>query len=148
MLTWIIGIVIVIIIGVALIRWRVARRKRAMKVLMRHNQKACDEAVSLALTQLGVPAKHELSSQPVADVWGHGIMAFEYQMPTVTPPIALDRFEQALHAQTSVKNENSAKLSPSLVVTDWWVRGDLVHFDVAYVSNAATREYVQDVRRV
>lgn len=74
MLIWIIGIIIVIIIGVVLIRWRVARRKRAMKVLMRHNQKACDEAVSLALTQLGVPADHELSSQPVADVWGHGIM--------------------------------------------------------------------------
>ncbi|WP_125707101.1 hypothetical protein [Lacticaseibacillus porcinae] len=148
MAIWIIGILLVIVIAIAVIRWRVARRKRAMKVLMRHNQKACDEAVTQALTQLGVSSKHDVSSQPVADVWGHGIMAFEYQMPKVTPPIALDRFEQALHAQTSANNENSTKLSPSLVVTDWWTRDEQVHFDVAYVSNAATREYVQDVRRV
>lgn len=148
MVTWIIGILMVLVIGVSLIKWRVARRKQAMKVLMRHNQKACDHAVTQALTQLGVPADHDISSQPVADVWGHGIMAFEYQMPKTTPPVALDRFEEALHAQTAARNVDSVKLAPSLVVTDWWVRDKWVHFDVAYVSNAATREYVQDVRRV
>ncbi|WP_407891387.1 hypothetical protein [Lacticaseibacillus sp. N501-2] len=145
---WIIAGLLVIVIAALLIRWRVARRKHAMKVLMRHNQKACDAAVFQALAQLGVAPAPKVSSQPVADVWGHGIMAFEYQMPNVTPPMALDQFQHALHAQTGASNANSVKLAPSLVVTDWWTRDDMTHFDVAYVSNAATREYVQDVRRV
>lgn len=148
MLQWIIGTIIFILVVCAVVWWRVRRRKHAMRFMMLRNQQLCDQDVARALTQLQWAYPDPLRSQPVADVWGHGIMAFEYALPR--PKVAVDAkaFAKALRAQTASKNVDAAALAPTLDVTDWWQRDGVVHVDVAYVVNHATREYVRDVRRV
>lgn len=148
MTKWLLGALIVILVVVFIIWWRVRRRKHAMRVLMLRNQRLCDRDVAKALTQLAWRYPDPLRSQPVADVWGHGIMAFEYALPEPQTSITSAQFTAALRAQTGDQNAKTATLAPTLDVTDWWHRDGVVHVDVAYVVNAATREYVRDVRRV
>ncbi|WP_390408396.1 hypothetical protein [Lacticaseibacillus jixiensis] len=139
------GLAVIVVLCLAIIVWwRVRRRKRAMRVLTMHNQRECDDAVAAAMQSLAWTDAAKLKSLPVADVWGHGIMAFEYVLPAA--PITKDAFAAALKQQTP--QVKAAALPPTLVITDWWTRDDQVHVDIAYVVNAATREYVDDLRRV
>ncbi|MFD1484275.1 hypothetical protein ACFQ5J_03395 [Lacticaseibacillus baoqingensis] len=145
MLWWVIGIAIVVIGLIVIFWWRLARRKRAMKVLMRRNQHLCDQVVAQVLHDLRWQYPDPLRSQPVADVWGHGIMAFAYALPTAQPPVSQAAFATALKAVPAIPQTEALA---RLVITDWWTRDALTHIDIAYVTNAATREYVEDVRRV
>ena len=40
------------------------------------------------------------------------------------------------------------KSSTVFKVTDWWTYENVLHIDVAYVLNEATREYIADLRRL
>lgn len=143
-MSWLwLGLLVVLLLIVVL-WWRLRRRKHAMRVLMLHHQRECDQAVQAALVTLDWPNDQLVRSEPVADVWGHGIMAFEYVLPKTT--LTQADFAQAMKAQ--IPTATGAELSPTFVITDWWTRDEQLHMDIAYVVNAATREYVQDVRRV
>ncbi len=148
MIKWLLAALVVILVLALGAWWRIRRRKHAMRVLMLHNQRQCDRDVASALTQLAWAYPDPLRSQPVADVWGHGIMAFEYALPQPEAGITSAQFTAALRQQTGKQNATATSLTPTLDVTDWWQRDGVVHVDVAYVVNAATREYVRDVRRV
>ncbi|MCI1986811.1 MAG: hypothetical protein LKJ69_09000 [Lactobacillus sp.] len=142
---WLVSGMIVVVGLIVLVWWRLSRRKRAMKVLMRRNQHLCDQEVAQVLHDLNWAYPDPLRSQPVADIWGHGIMAFAYALPTPKQGMTKTDFAAALKAKPPVQ---SGQPTPQLVITDWWTREATTHIDIAYVTNAATREYVQDIRRV
>ena len=67
MLQWIIGAIIFILIVIAVVWWRVRRRKHAMRFMMLRNQQLCDQDVARALTQLDRAYPAPLRSPPGAD---------------------------------------------------------------------------------
>lgn len=140
-------LVVVLVAAIGIVWWRVWHRKRALQLLIRRGHGITDTQVAAAMAALGAAAP--AASLPVADVWGHGIMAFAY---TVADPQAeLTRAAVATALSEQAQAAGFTPLSPRYApfeVTDWWQRGGETHFDVAYVANAATSEYVGDVAKV
>lgn len=141
-------ILLVVILGCTI--WlRLARRKRAMRIMMAQSQQLSDAAVTALVKRLNWSVKLPLGSEPVADVWGHGIMAFEYELPDPEFVVTAERLNHELRdiavaSQVEVPNPTV----PPFMVTDLWQRDGGTHFDVAYMVNEATIKYAQDVARV
>ncbi|MHA3066014.1 hypothetical protein [Lacticaseibacillus saniviri] len=145
-------LIIVILVIVALLAvwlyWRISRRKKALRLLTRHSQNLTDKAVNQALQQQNW-VQTSLNSTPVSDVWGHGVMAFAYQFDAPDADIS-----QALLASALAQVADEEDIAPSDVrypafeVTDFWIRNQEVHFDVAFMTNQATIDYVTDIDRV
>ncbi|PWG00666.1 hypothetical protein [Levilactobacillus bambusae] len=133
--------------------------KRAIKIVQKNAQSETDRAVreiSPELVKLGLSNQTEppLSSELVADVWGRGVMAFEYTFDVAEEPSGnqLDQIQvlmdtALLHYAHDHQIEGYLETTPFLV-TDTWVYEDRVHVDVAYLMNEATIEYVKDLRRL
>lgn len=115
-----------------------------------------DDAFDYALhnTQLLVSQNATLTTQSsfISDVWGKGITAFEYLVDT--PKITdkdLSRIRKNLtdelmnYAQT--KQLASYNNHPIFVISDIWLSNNHLHVDVAYVSNAETLAYINDVAK-
>lgn len=117
----------------------------------RQNEEVLDAAVNYAIETI-LPGMPKLQSQLVADVWGKGVMAFEYSLDTKSSAYHDDRFNrdvlnQALADYAHQHDLKSADPSlPALITTDWWVYQGILHIDVAYLSNEATAEYVKDLK--
>lgn len=147
-------LVLEMMIGLALVVggyvwWHLVRRKRAMRLFIRQSQKLCDELVTEAVRRLHWQEAHPVQSAPVADVWGHGIMAFEYVIKE--PLIAATEDDLSATLTTLAQERDIASSDPRFspfVITDFWQRDGMIHLDVAFVTNAATIEYVQDINRV
>ncbi|MFD1392953.1 hypothetical protein ACFQ3L_05015 [Lacticaseibacillus jixianensis] len=145
-------LLIVLALGVAaatVLWWRIARRRQALRLLMRHSQQVCEQVVEEALTVLHWPYDKPLNSTPVADVWGHGIMGFEYE--TATPKIKITQEQLQNQLRDTAEQQHLKSIDPrypAFMITDFWERGGRTHFDVAYVANAPTIAYLQDVQRV
>ncbi|MFL2028164.1 hypothetical protein [Loigolactobacillus zhaoyuanensis] len=135
------------------------RRNRALRLLQLTSQKATDAAAATAMQQLSqqqlLPAlTAPLVSQVAADIWGHGILVFEYQVTadTLTPvqlKLLTHQLEQAL-AQAAQQQKLSAFRSgiPVFSVSDMWLLAGNLHFDIAYLRNQATYDYVADMRKL
>ena len=123
---------------------------RATLMLRKQAQAATDAAMAYALKQnlLQLPSMPE--SQLVADVWGKGVLAFEYTLKAkkVTELKEKD-VERALNADAKEKHlDHLPTAAKTFVVTDWWTYEQMLHIDVAYIYNEATREYVMDLRKL
>lgn len=123
---------------------------RATLMLRRQAQATTDAAMAYALKLilLQLPAMPE--SQLVTDVWGKGVLAFEYTLKAkkVTELNAKD-IELALNAYAKEKHLDYLPSAPkTFVVTDWWTYEQMLHVDVAYIYNEATREYVMDLHKL
>lgn len=122
---------------------------RATIMLRKQAQSVTDAAVNDCFHQL-LGWDKSIDSQLVADVWGKGVLAFEYHFPaadlgTVNKAAlqqALDDY--ATRHQVKVATPGAA----AFVITDWWQYEQVHHVDVAYLLNEATREYVADLRRI
>ncbi|WP_262314520.1 hypothetical protein [Lacticaseibacillus parakribbianus] len=145
---WLIAAVGVVLLLALLIWYRAARKRRALRLFLTRSQQACDAAVTAALAALGWPHEPLVASTPVADVWGHGIAAFEYVMIAADSTPTRQALSQALAQAGTTAGLQAATRGPALVVTDFWLRDGLLHVDVAYLVNQATAEYVEDVLRV
>ncbi|WP_225047345.1 hypothetical protein [Lacticaseibacillus kribbianus] len=156
MIWWLMAVIAVVALIFAVLVVRALRRRRALRLFLARNQRVCDQVVTAALTALGWPESPLVPAAPVADVWGHGIAAFEYvtlapdsdaeavTKATLGQALVDAAAEMATAGQVTVTPEAAAEF----VVTDFWLRDGLIHFDVARLVNPATREYVEDVRRV
>lgn len=128
---------------------------RATLMLRKQAQAATDAAMAYALKQnlLQLPSMPE--SQLVADVWGKGVLAFEYTLKAkkvtelkVTELKEKD-VEMALNTYAKEKHlDHLPTAAKTFVVTDWWTYEQMLHIDVAYIYNEATREYVMDLRKL
>lgn len=159
MRTW-----ITVIIGLllAILIYEVLRRqvlKRTALKIRRAGQRTTDAAMQTALAQLASAVEVQtvhgtLHSVPVANVWGRGVMAFEYVLATPGMTAAdLPEVRRLFNNQLQVYAQKAQLVAfqaagPALRVTDAWLRDGQLHIDVAYLMNEATLEYLEDLRRL
>ncbi|MFC6202400.1 hypothetical protein ACFP1L_11005 [Lactiplantibacillus nangangensis] len=155
---------LIILVGLilAVIIYEVLRRqvlKRAALKIRLRGQRTVDQAMSQILKQLSSTAVAQqvggdLHSVPVADVWGRGVMAFEYVLEApgmITTDLPEIRRILNNHLQAYARDEQLPAYQaagPALRVTDAWLRSGQLHIDVAYLMNEATLEYLEDLRRL
>ena len=139
-------LIIILIAAAIFVWWRLTRRKRALTILMTHSQNVTDRVVAAALQNLDMtPAT---KSTAVADVWGHGVMAFSYQVQH-EPVISREELNLALARVADQETIASSDISyPAFLVTDLWQRDGRLNFDVAFMTNQATIDYVEDLNRL
>ncbi|RRK11597.1 hypothetical protein D1831_01685 [Lactiplantibacillus garii] len=156
--------IVTIIIGLifAIIIYEILRRqvlKRTALKIRHAGQRTADGAMQTALTHLASAVEVQevhgsLHSVPVADVWGRGVMAFEYVLETPgmvkadLPEVRRlfnNQFQRYADDQHITAFQNAG---PALRVTDAWLRAGQLHVDVAYLMNEATLEYLDDLRRL
>ncbi|MFD1441842.1 MULTISPECIES: hypothetical protein [Lacticaseibacillus] len=146
---WLLAILAVGVVLAGVIWLRIARRRRALRLFVRHSQQLTDQVVAEVLTVLHWPFDNPLHSDAVADVWGHGIMGFEYETDTPKIKITRDRLQNQLRDTAEDQHiASSDPRYPAFVITDFWERDGKTHFDVAFVTNAPTIAYLQDIQRV
>jgi len=155
----IISIFVAIIVTVLV--YLVIRRmisKRAILIITNDAQKTTDEAMNEVLPDLfqqdyiETPNK-PVQSETVVDMWGVGVMAFEYRFVVKSNKINLDKVRWQLNAQLNkYAEENEIKSFENVprifIVTDLWIYLDELHIDVAYVVNESTAEYVKDLAKL
>lgn len=134
--------------------------KHATLIVRSAAQKSTDAAMQACLPVLAkqqLVQNNELNfsqSQTVADVWGRGVMAFEYALAVqhVSPDElqwlahVLDDELQRYGEAKQIERVQSA--SKAFVVTDIWLFENKLHFDIAYLMNDATYEYVKDLKKI
>lgn len=152
----IIGIIIAWAIYVLIHRMVVQRATR----IVRHSAQAeTDVAVKAAVQRLvnqDVLTEDEgtlPASVTVADVWGRGVMAFEYTLQVgMGAERRLPQLEAAMNAALasySADHQVQACVAGSaFVVSDIWVYDDQLHLDVAYLMNESTVEYLKDLKKL
>lgn len=119
---------------------------RATIMLRRRAQQVTDQAVNHCL-QADLGCDRTLQSELVADVWGKGVLAFEYHFPAADlAGLTKERLEQTLNDYAG--SHQLPVAGNSFVVTDWWQYEQVQHIDVAYLLNEATKEYVADLKKI
>ncbi|MFD1465214.1 hypothetical protein ACFQ4L_03810 [Lapidilactobacillus mulanensis] len=110
-------------------------------------QKYLDQQVELIMPALVRVIPHLLpdslkSAIPVS-IWHRDVLIYEYsvQLSDNTPIVATA-------AQLSVILNEAPGLKARLVVTECWQRDTCFHFDVAYLNNPETVEYVGDMEKI
>ena len=148
-LFWICVVAILIVLALYVAIHRILIN-RATLMLRNRAQQVTDEAVNQSLQQL-LGWDKQLSSQLVADVWGKGVLAFEYHFDyrQLGQRLDQDQLSQELAAYAKHKKLSAFQSDrPVFVVTDWWEYEGILHIDVAYLLNESTVEYVSDLKRL
>ncbi|WP_261810857.1 hypothetical protein [Levilactobacillus humaensis] len=152
----IIGIIIAIVVYEMIHRMIV---QRATRIVRRSAQDDTDMAVKAALQRLvndQVLSEDEAQIQraeTVADVWGRGVMAFEYSLPAaMDTERRLPELERTLNvALASYSADHQIKsvgTGSAFIVSDIWEYEDHLHLDVAYLMNESTVEYLKDLKKL
>lgn len=155
-------ITMIIGLGLAILIYEILRRqvlKRAALKIRRAGQRTTDAGMQAALNHLASAVEVQevhgtIHSVPVADVWGRGVMAFEYVLETpgmAKADLAEVRrlFNNQLQVYATAQQITAFQdAGPALRVTDAWLRDGQLHVDVAYLMNEATLEYLEDLRRL
>lgn len=85
---------------------------------------------------------HDLSN-----IWGRNIYAFEYVISKCETDESNDELINQIKEAINEANQ-SKRFNHEVVLTDSFVRDNQVHVDLAYLLNAATYEYVLDMRQL
>jgi hypothetical protein len=156
-------VIICLAIIIAVLVYEVIRReitKHATLIVRNDAQRNTDQAMkeavkSLVTHQIVRPNEIDFGeSQTVADVWGKGVMAFEYVLHSdLVEKIDLKQVHQVLN-QGLAQYENDHQISrvpkaqEAFLVTDAWVYEQQLHIDVAYIINDATYQYIYDLKKI
>ena len=125
---------------------------RATLMLRKQAQAATDAAMAYALKQnlLQLPSMPE--SQLVADVWGKGVMVFEYSLDA--PKVKTNELDAIRNKLAEALNEYAERNKlkglnglPCFVVSDIWTFAGVLHIDISHVVNQATVDYLHDVTK-
>lgn len=149
-------ILIILAIAIVVVIYELIHRfmiKRAILIVQRQAQEQTDRVVALACQQLFGEDLLTSSSKLVADVWGKGVLSFEYsldlQKHDITDKLDRKTFSKAIDQAASdqqIIGFNGA--SQPFLVTDWWQFEHVFHVDVTYLMNEATVEYVHDLHKL
>lgn len=127
---------------------------RQTKRLSLKTQPIVDAATNYAVKQQKLIASDStIISSYNAGVWGRGVMAFEYHVDAVNVekndlPIVKSKLESSLN-QFGIDNDlESVDSSKYFAITDMWLMETQLYFDVAYLRNRVTLEYVEDLKRL
>ncbi|WP_304249332.1 hypothetical protein [Limosilactobacillus gastricus] len=148
----IITLILILVIYQIIHRTLVKRHDQQQQVAA---QQITDQVVMAVLADHLASDHYDHQSSIVAEVWGNGVQAFEYQIYfDLCDEQELRWLSHQNLSQAIEKNASQEQIagfnaqSAPFVVTDWWVYQQKLHFDVAYVSNEATREYVEDLSKL
>ncbi|RXT59209.1 hypothetical protein [Lacticaseibacillus chiayiensis] len=148
-MVWFLVVLLMVVVAILLVFRKRWRRNKAIQILLHHSQQLTDQTMATALQTLDFHVAKPLVSKPMTDIWGHGIMAFSYQLPLQTKTLKQQPLEQALqNAAEELDIASSDPALPPFVITDFFVLDGQLHVDVAFITNEATIEYVRDVNRV
>lgn len=140
----------VVIIGTLAFIFQRYRRKKALKLVQLDSQKLTDSAMEASLTNLKLLNESLADSVLISDVWGKGVMAFEYQLEVKNLTSAdLNSLKKQLEQQLAVQAKKQGIIgyqqTSAFVVSDIWLKDDILHIDVSHLVNKATVEYVNDM---
>lgn len=156
-------LVVCLAIVIAVIVYEVIRKeitKHATLIVRSDAQSMTDQAMMASLPILvsnGILTKEEIdfgSSATVADVWGKGVMAFEYVLGSERLKATdLDEVSRQLNKQLKKFSEaqqtpHDKRAAEAFLVTDAWLYERQLHLDVAYILNDATYQYIYDLRKL
>jgi len=154
-LVWI-GLLIVLLLAALTIYRRYGRRLTERQIIA--SQQIVNAGMSTALQELSIYLLLEpverLTSTLVANVWGHEVMAFEFELPYIERQeviVVRQALNNALREYVEDHNLVSASdVDMALVVTDVWYdnRKPTLHVDVAHVVNEQTTAYLNDLRKL
>lgn len=148
-LMWLIIISIVIVVIIYELTHRILI-KRATLIVQRRAQSITDQIVFDVLNdKLNI---HDCDQQStlVSDIWGKGVLSFEYNIGTVdSVPVTRDELERQLNQLAIERNVDFFQKAPqAFKITDWWQGKKRFHMDVTYLMNEASYEYVQDLHKL
>ncbi|WOY90044.1 hypothetical protein R7892_04850 [Ligilactobacillus murinus] len=140
----------VVIIGTLAFIFQRYRRKKALKLIQLDSQKLTDSVMEASLKKLKLLNESLAASALISDVWGKGVMAFEYQLEVKDLTNAdlnglKKQLEQQLAVQAKAQGIRGYQQNSAFVVSDIWLKDDILHIDVSYLVNKATVEYVNDM---
>lgn len=146
---WLIIISIVIVVIIYELTHRILI-KRATLIVQRRAQSITDQIVFDVLNdKLNI---HDCDQQStlVSDIWGKGVLSFEYNIGTVdSVPVTRDELERQLNQLAIERNVDFFQKAPqAFKITDWWQGKKRFHMDVTYLMNEASYEYVQDLHKL
>ena len=138
-------ITVIIVFLLVALRYQIFHRmlvKRATLMLQNEAKQATDAMVIPILESL-VGNQAPTDSQIIADVWGKGVLVFEYiiDLNHLTP-----QQKEGLTKEAVVKQLIDSAVEYQ--ITDWWIYEQNLHIEVARLSNEATKEYVKDIKKV
>lgn len=154
----IIIIVTVLLILAAVAAVRRLRRNRALAVMQNSSMKVTGQAFSEAVRNVQSPgfdgknAGGKPRVELISDVWGKGVMAFEYSLDApevMTGELAGIRRKMTdeLGRYASAHGMTGWAGGPCFVVSDIWIFAGVLHIDVSHVINQATADYLHDIRK-
>ena len=94
-----------------------------------------------------------LESEKIANIWGKGVAAFEFELPAGINVKNLDliKWQTTIELQSYAKQNRLNYLDNAknaFTVTDIWLKSERLHLDVAFMINEATSEYVSDLNKL
>ncbi|CAI2614853.1 hypothetical protein AKUH4B503X_09000 [Apilactobacillus kunkeei] len=91
--------------------------------------------------------KEIIEVHDLSNIWGRNIYAFEYVISQYKTDELNDKLINKIKEAIDEANQ-SKRFNHEVVLTDSFVRDNQVHVDLAYLLNAATYEYVLDMRQL
>lgn len=96
---------------------------------------------------LGKRKNEIIEVHDLSNIWGRNIYAFEYVISKCQTDELNDELINQIKESINEANQ-SKRFNHEVVLTDSFVRDNQVHIDLAYLLNAATYEYVLDMRQL
>lgn len=152
------GILLVLLAGSILMLIRGYLRNRTLKIVQQASKKITDAAfeamvASGVLSEFISSQNNEIHSEYIADVWGRGVLAFEYvlkvqnlttsQLPLLTKQLSEQLNEYAHEAKLEVFYGQEV-----FCISDIWLFAGILHVDVAYIANQQTLDYLRDIQKL
>ncbi|KIU19434.1 hypothetical protein [Weissella cibaria] len=154
-LVWVALLVGLLLVALAIYR-RYGRRLTERQIIA--SQQVVNAGMTVALQELAndllLFTMERPTSTLVANIWGHEVMAFEFELPyreRQEVVVVRQALNNALRDYAQDENLVSAsETDMALVVTDVWYdnRKPMLHVDVAHIVNEETAAYLRDLRKL
>ncbi len=134
------------------------RRNKALAIMQNASLETTSQAFKETIAMICVPgfdgknAEKIHKVEMISDVWGKGVMAFEYsldapEVKTNELGTIRDKLAEALEEYAKGKKLRGLNGLPCFVVSDIWIFAGVLHIDISHVVNQATVDYLHDVTK-
>lgn len=155
----ILGIIIVVLAICLLMLIRGYLRNRTLKIVQQASKKITDTALEKSLINLKSTTfapqlfLDEMQSEYIADVWGRGVLAFEYSIPTKNLttdqlPLIKEKLSEQLKLVAKQSNLEGWQGHLAFYISDIWLFAEVLHVDIAYLANQQTLDYLHDIQQL
>ena len=134
------------------------RRNKALAIMQNASLEITNQAFKETLAMICVPgfdgknAEEAHKAEMISDVWGKGVMAFEYSLDA--PGVKTNELDAIKGKLSEALNEYAKREKfeglnglPCFVVSDIWIFAGVLHIDISHVVNQATVDYLHDVTK-